>query len=154
MSSEAPFERQRGEFVVSTDRARLDVAAIHAVLTRMYWSEGISRDLVATSIEHSLPFGVYAGSRQVGFARVITDHATFAYLADVYVLEETRGRGAGKFLIESILEYPTLGALRRFLLATRDASALYAKYGFAPLKRPEMMMEIGRSARELYGGGD
>lgn len=83
---------------------------------------------------------------------MITDHSTFAYLADVYVLEETRGRGAGKLLVESIIEYPTLGALRRFVLATCDASGLYAKNGFAPLKKPEVMMEIAKSARELYGG--
>lgn len=146
------FERRRGEYLVSTDRARLDVDVIHATLTRMYWSEGVSRELVVRSIESSLPFGVYEGERQIGFARVITDHATFAYLSDVYIDEAARGHGLGKFLVESILEYPTLGGLRRFLLATRDAHGLYAQFGFAAVGKPENVMEIVKGVRELYGG--
>jgi len=131
---------------ISTDPARLQPAAIHAYLTRSDWSPGVSRAVVDRAIAGALCFGVYAGDAQVGFARVITDKATFAYLSDVYVLEEHRGQGLSKRLLAAIQAHPELQGLRRFLLATADAHGLYAQFGFRPLEAPERMMEIRRSA--------
>jgi GNAT superfamily N-acetyltransferase len=138
----------RGHYRVSTDIRRLDLDVIHAFLSRSsYWAEGIPRDVVERSIGNSLPFGVYDEERQVGFARVVTDRATFAYVADVFVLEEYRGRGLSKWLMECVLAHPELQGLRRWQLSTRDAHALYARYGFtAP--EPGNLMEIRR--RDLY----
>jgi GNAT superfamily N-acetyltransferase len=116
---------------VSTDPARLDLGAIHGYLTGSYWAAGISRSVVERSLRHSLGFGVYRGDELVGFARVVTDLATFAYLADVFVLDAYRGRGLSKWLIECILEHPDLRDVRRWHLVTRDAQGLYAKFGFA-----------------------
>ncbi|MBI2724363.1 MAG: GNAT family N-acetyltransferase [Chloroflexi bacterium] len=123
---------------------------VHGYLARSYWSQGVSRDIVARSIEHSLCFGLYEGERQVGFARAITDQATMAYMADVFVLEEYRGRGLGVFLVGSLMAHPALQGLRVFRLATMDAHTLYAKFGFTPLARPERMMEIVDPA--VYAG--
>src|SRR5262249_45112886 len=114
-----PFEREREGLVISTDPARLDVDAVHAYLTRSYWAAGIAKGIVEKSINGSLAFGLYEGHRQIGLARVITDKATFAYLCDVYVLEDYRGRGLGKWLIESVRSHPDLQNLRRFVLLTR-----------------------------------
>ena len=127
---------------ISTDPSRLQLAAIHAYLTRSYWSPGVPQAVVARAIANSLCFGLYLGDAQVGFARVVTDKATFAYLADVYVLEEHRGQGLSKRLVETIQAHPDLQGLRRVLLATRDAHSLYAQFGFAPLSAPDRMMEI------------
>jgi GNAT superfamily N-acetyltransferase len=127
---------------ISTDRGRLQPEAIHAYLTRSYWATGIPREVVDRAIANSLCFGLYRGDAQVGFARVITDKTTFAYLADVYVLEEHRGQGLSKRLVETILAHPELQGLRRFLLATRDAHGLYARFGFGPPIRPGSMLEI------------
>jgi len=127
---------------ISTDPTRLQPAAIHAYLTRSYWSPGIPREVVERAIANSLCFGIYLGQAQVGFARVVTDKATFAYLADVYVLEEHRGQGLSKRLVETIQAHPELQGLRRFLLATQDAHGLYAQFGFRPLAAPERMMEV------------
>lgn len=135
------IESRLGDIVVSTDRARLDVPLIHQFLTRSYWSQGIPREVVERSIENSLCFGVFDNSEQVGFARVITDRATFAYLADVFVLESHRGRGLAKFLMECISNHPQLKSLRRWVLATRDAHGLYEKFDFTPLAHPERYME-------------
>ena len=129
-------------YAISTDPARLDVAAIHAFLVRAYWCIGIPRATVEHAIAHSLCFGAYHGTAQVGFARVVTDRATFAYLADVYVLEAHRGRGLSKRLMEAVVAHPDLQGLRRFLLATRDAHGLYAQFGFTGLAAPDRMMEI------------
>ena len=126
---------------ISTDPARLQLAAIHDYLVRSYWSPGIPKDLVARAIANSLCFGIYHGDAQVGFARVVTDKASFAYLADVYVLEAHRGQGLSKRLVAEILAHPELQGLRRFLLATADAHGLYAQVGFQPLARPQNMME-------------
>lgn len=134
----------RAGYEISTDPARLDLEAIHAYLTHSYWAEGISRELVARSLAGSLAFGLYAGARQIGLARVITDRATFAYLCDVYVLEEFRGQGLGRWLMETVVAHPELQGLRRFTLVTRDAHGLYASLGFGPLARPEGYMEISR----------
>jgi GNAT superfamily N-acetyltransferase len=127
---------------ISTDPSRLQPAAIHAYLTRSYWSPGVPRDVVARAIANSLCFGVYLGEAQVGFARIVTDKASFAWLADVYVLEAHRGQGLSKRLVETILAHPDLQGLRRLLLATKDAHGLYAQFGFRPLAAPDRMMEI------------
>jgi GNAT superfamily N-acetyltransferase len=124
---------QQGEFEISTDPGRLDLDAVHAYLTRSYWAAGVPMDVVRRSIERSIVFGVYRGTQQVGFARVISDEATFAWLCDVFVLEEFQGQGLGKWLMECIVADPRLQGLRRFMLATRDAHGLYAQYGFTPV---------------------
>jgi GNAT superfamily N-acetyltransferase len=137
-------EPTRDGYRISTDSSAMDVDAIHAYLTGSYWAEGIPRDIVERSIRGSLCFGLFAAEEQVGFARVVTDRATFAYLCDVYVLEAHRGRGLAQWLMEVVLAHPDLQGLRRFLLATRDAHELYRRYGFTPIPRPERFMEIVR----------
>jgi N-acetylglutamate synthase-like GNAT family acetyltransferase len=135
-----------GKFLISTDRAKLDLDTIHRFLTRSYWAEGIPRETVARSIENSLCFGVYRGAEQVGFARVISDFATFAYIADVFILEPYRERGLGKELIATVMAHPDLQGLRRWSLGTRDAHDLYAQFGFKPVDNPSRtMMEIADS---------
>jgi GNAT superfamily N-acetyltransferase len=134
-------EWRRGEYEISTERARLDLPAIHEFLsTKSYWARGRSFEMVSRAVEHSLPFGLYRGKRQIGFARVVTDRATFAWLADVYVLEEFRGEGLGKWLVEVVLSHPELQRLRRWILGTRDAHELYRQFGFVELERPELYM--------------
>ncbi len=132
------------EYEIDTNRDRLDLDVIHGFLVRSYWSPGVPRDVVARAIAHSLCFGVYRHGMQVGFARVVTDCATFAYLADVFVIEEHRGRGLSKWLMSFILAHPDLQGLRRFMLGTRDAHGLYRRFGFAPLAHPSRLMEILR----------
>jgi GNAT superfamily N-acetyltransferase len=127
---------------ISTDPTRIDVDAVHAYLTRAYWCEGISKDLLAKAIAGSLCFGLFDGARQIGFARVVTDKATFAYLCDVYVLEEYAGWGLGKSLMREVQSHPDLQGLRRFVLVTRDAHGLYKQFDFEPLKNPTSYMEI------------
>ena len=144
------IEAERGDYTISTDPAQLDFGAVHAYLTRCYWSPGISRELVERAAEHSLCFGLYRGQEQVGYARVINDRTTFAYLCDVYVLEEHRGHGLAVWMMEVITAHPDLQGLRRFVLITRDAHELYRKFGFTPLARPEGWMEVHRTG--LYGG--
>lgn len=131
-----------GDFSISTDKNKMDIDFIHGFLTRSYWAEGISKELVAKSVNGSLSFGVFNAGRQIGFARVITDGATFAYLADVFIIEEFRGKGLSKWLMEVIFSHPDLQGLRRILLATKDAHGLYAKFGFVPLSIPERWMNI------------
>ena len=138
------FESRRDGCVISTDPTRLDVDAIHAYLTQSYWAAGIAKSVVAKSLKASLCFGLYEGSRQIGLARVITDKATFAYLCDVYVLENYRGRGLGKWLIGVVRSHPDLQNMRRFVLVTRDAHGLYEQSGFTGLKHPDRYMEIVR----------
>ena len=134
-------EWRRGRYHISTDRARLDVNAVHEFLsTSSYWAQGRSFETVARAVENSLPFGLYDGERLIGFARVVTDRATFAWLADVYVLEEFRGEGLGKFLVETVLDHPDFRALRRWLLGTRDAHGLYRHYGFTDIEEPQFYM--------------
>ena len=140
-----PYEHHRDAFTVSDDPARLDVEAIHDYLAHhSYWAEGIPRDVVARGLEHSLCFGLYDGARQIGLARMITDRATFAYLCDVYVLEEYRGRGLGKWLMDRVMAHPDLQGLRRLQLVTRDAHELYRPLGFAEPTQPGRHMEIVR----------
>ncbi|MCI0352307.1 MAG: GNAT family N-acetyltransferase [Acidobacteriales bacterium] len=138
------FERTEGEFTVSTDSKRVDLSLVHEFLTNCYWARGIPLDVVRRSIENSLCFGVYSRSKQVGFARVITDSATFAYLADVFILPKYRGHGLSKLLMRCIMEHPELQGLRRWSLATADAHGLYSQFGFKQVTKPEMWMEIHR----------
>ena len=138
------------EFEISTDPARLDLDVIHAFLANAYWSRRIPRAIVERAVRNSLCFGAYAGAAQVGFARVVSDRATFAYLADVFVLEPHRGRGIAKLLMGAVLAHPELQGLRRWNLATHDAHGLYRQFGFVPLARPEIHMEIHRP--DLYSG--
>ena len=135
------MREQRGAFELSDDPARLDVEAIHAFLRESYWAAGIPREVVERSLRGSLCFGVYEGQRQVGFARCVTDRATYAYLADVFVLPSHRGRGLSKWLMECISAHPDLQGLRRWNLVTRDAHGLYAQHGFTAPRHPERYME-------------
>lgn len=138
----SPLSWSRGEFQISTDPGRIDLSVVHGFLTNCYWAEGIPRETVQRSLQHSLCFGVYKGVQQAGFARVITDRATFAYLADVFVLDDFRGRGLSKWLMQCIVAHPDLQGLRRWCLVTRDAHGLYRQFGFAPLPAPERWMEL------------
>jgi len=132
-----------GAFEISTDKSRLDIEMIHRFLAEeSYWAKNRSLEQTKTAIENSICFGVYQGERQVGFARVISDQATFAYLGDVFILDEFRGQGLSKKLMEAVVSHPDLQGLRRWVLATRDAHGLYEKYGFMPLKFPERWMEL------------
>jgi GNAT superfamily N-acetyltransferase len=139
-----------GQYEISTERSRLDVALIHDYLRSSYWAQDIPRAVVERSIQHSLCFGAYLDGRQTGFARVVTDYATFAYVADVFVVPEHRGRGISKLLLRAILEHPELQGLRRFLLATHDAHGLYAQFGFQPLAHPEHFMTVHKP--DVYRG--
>ena len=135
-------EWQRGEYTISTDRERLDLTVIHSFLVTSYWAKDIPIETLHRAIEHSLPFGLYKGTQQAGFARVVTDYATFAYLSDIFILELFRGKGLGQWLIEVVVAHAELQGLRRLLLATRDAHELYRKVGFTALNAPERFMEI------------
>jgi len=137
-------------YEITCDKARLDIGAIHGFLSQSYWSPGIPRAIVERAVANSVCFGVLHHGNQVGFARVITDKATFAYLSDVYILAEHRGKGLARRLMEHIARHPELQGLRRILLATRDAHALYAKFGFKPLAAPDRIMEIHNP--NAYGG--
>ena len=134
-------EERRGEYWITTDIARMDLDVIHDYLSRVYWSEGIPRAVVERSMRNSVCFGLLCATEQVGFARVITDFATFAYVADVFVLERHRGRGLATWLMQFIMKHPNLQGLRRWALATRDAHRLYEKVGFRVLN-PDRWMEI------------
>lgn len=136
-----PTEWQRGEYTISCDPKRLDYGVVHGFLQTSYWAQNVSEEVVRRSVEHSLCFGVYHEETQVGFARVITDRATFAYLADVFIVEQYRAHGLGKWLVETVLSHPELDGLRRWILVTRDAHDLYRKYGFKELRNPERFME-------------
>jgi GNAT superfamily N-acetyltransferase len=139
---DAPFSVRKGNDEISTARPRLDVDVVHGFLTASYWAADIPRATVERSLAGSLNFGLYRDGMQIGFARFVTDGATFAYLADVVVLPDYRGQGLATWLVGTALTHPALTGLRRVLLATRDAHTLYAKFGFAPLARPERFMEI------------
>ena len=135
-------ERSEDGLLFSTDRARLDIDLIHDFLAReSYWVPGIHREIVERAIRNSICFGIYEGGRQLAFARVISDGAGFAWLADVFVVGDARGRGLGKRLIDFVMAYPDLQRIRRFMLATRDAHTLYEKFGFTALGHPERLME-------------
>jgi GNAT superfamily N-acetyltransferase len=156
LNSEALMEYRRGEFLISTSRERLSMDVVYGFLTNCYWAKGIPREVVARSIEHSLCFGIYDESprlakearqgapAQVGFARVVSDFATVAYLGDVFVLESHRGQGLSKWLMECVMKHPALQNLRRWILLTRDAHGLYSQFSFTPLQAPERYMEFHR----------
>jgi GNAT superfamily N-acetyltransferase len=134
-------EWRRDPYLITTDPARLDVAAIHAYLTTSYWAKGIPIETVRRSIQHSVNFGILDGAELVGFARVITDRTTFGYLGDVFVLEAHRGRGLSKWLMQCIGEHPELQGFRRWVLLTRDAHGLYRQFGWETPAHPERYME-------------
>lgn len=137
-------------FTFSSDRTRVDVDYVHQVVsTQLYWAKGIPFDVVKRSIENSFCFGIYTDSRQVGFARLVTDYATFAYLADVFIDEAYRGQGLSKRLMEFIFSIEELKIFRRMVLVTRDAHTLYERFGFEPLKSPQNYMELHRP--NVYG---
>lgn len=129
-------------FEISTDKSRLDVAMIHDYLSKeSYWAKNIPLELVQKSIEGSICFAVYYHARQVGYARMVSDCATFGYLADVFIIEEYRGRGLSKWLMEEIINYPAFKPLRRWMLATKDAHGLYKQFGFTELDKPERILQ-------------
>ena len=137
-----PHESRHEDYLISDERSKLDVDAIHAFLSRSYWAGGIPHGLVARAVENSLCLGVYdAQDRQVGLARVISDYATFAYPCDVYILEPHRGLGLGKAVMRAVVSHPRLQGLRRFTLGTRDAHGLYAQFGFGPPSAPQNRLE-------------
>ncbi len=143
------MELTNGEFTIDTDKERLDLDAIHKFLSEeSYWAQKRTREQTQIAIVNSICFGVYHGERQVGFARVVTDRAAFAYVGDVYIIEEFRGRGLSKWLMQVIVEYPELQGLRRWVLATRDAHGLYKHSGFDALRFPDRWME--RTAPDAY----
>lgn len=130
-------------FSISTDKNLLEENVIYNFLSReSYWAKNIPREKVSRSIENSMCFGVYKNGHQIGFARVITDKATFAYLADVFIIDEYRRLGLSKWLVQTILAHPDLQTLRRWVLATSDAHELYKQFGFSPLAKPEVWMDI------------
>jgi GNAT superfamily N-acetyltransferase len=135
-------EWQRGEYTISTDNKRLDIRRIHDfVSNQSYWAQGRPIETVQRALDNSLNFGLYKNNQLIGFARVVTDYATFAWIADVFVLSEHRGQGLSKWIMEVILSHPELQGFRRWVLATKDAHSLYARFGFIPLHRPERWME-------------
>jgi GNAT superfamily N-acetyltransferase len=136
------MEWTKDDFTISTDKSKIDVNYVHWFLSHSYWAENIPVETVERSIEGSLCFSVIYLNHQVGFARVITDEASFAYLADVFIDENFRGRGLSKWLVETILNYPGLQGLRRFMLATRDAHGLYSQFGFTQLTHTDRWMQI------------
>lgn len=139
-AAEAIHELRRGPLLISTDRSLLDLDAIHGFLVGAYWCTGVPRETVERALTHSLPFGAYLDGAQAGLARVVSDRATFAYVADVFVLEPYRGKGIGKLLMEAVAAHPALQGLRTWMLLTRDAHGLYRQSGFEVMPRPERVM--------------
>jgi GNAT superfamily N-acetyltransferase len=134
------LETQKDDYAISTDPARLDIDAIATMLTRAYWAQGRTREMIARYVQHSLVFGIYHGEKQIGLARIVSDYTTFAWLCDVFIHEDHRGKGLGKWLMETIHGHPDLQGLRRWMLATRDAHGLYEQFGWTPLDNPEYWM--------------
>lgn len=147
------YASSKGEYSISTDKELLDLVLIHHFLSKeSYWSKNIPLEIVQRSIENSLCFGVYTNQKMIGFGRVVSDFATFAYLGDVFILPGHRGKGLSKWLMETILQHPQLQGLRRFCLGTRDAHSLYERYGFKNLVRPENWLEIKHE--NIYTSGN
>ena len=136
------IEVKKDNFTISTDPSRLDMDAIADMLTRAYWALGRPRERTERAIANSLVFGVYEGNKQIGIARIVSDYAIFAYLCDVFIHEDYRARGLGKWLMETVRSHPDLQGLRRWVLATHDAHELYKQYGWTPLENPQNWMEI------------
>lgn len=147
------FEANRDPYLISTDPTLIDLDVVHGFISHTYWANGISRERMERAVSNSLMFGVYLGEerQQIGGARIVTDHATFAYLADVFIVEEHQGKGLSKWLCEQLFEHPDLTHLRRWILATKDAHTLYEKYGFTPLAEPGRYME--RMDHDAYRNG-
>jgi len=144
------LEVKKDNFTISTDPSRLDMDAIADMLTRAYWALGRPRERTERAIANSLVFGVYDGDKQIGIARIVSDYAIFAYLCDVFIHEDYRARGLGKWLMETVRSHPDLQGLRRWVLATHDAHGLYKQYGWTPLENPQNWMEIlKRSSNEV-----
>ena len=135
------FESHRENLLISTDPGCLDVGTICDFLSRSYWAQNRPREIIERSLQNSLVFGIFDGTRQIGLARIVSDYATFAWLCDVFIHEDYRGKGIGKWLVAAILSHPDLQDIRRFLLATRDAHGLYSQFGFDSMKNPERWME-------------
>ncbi|MBG9387685.1 GNAT family N-acetyltransferase [Caenimonas sp. DR4.4] len=152
MDASKPVAQDSPGYTVSSDPARIDAKAAHAFLSRSYWAQSIPYETVERALSNSLCIGAFHEGTQVGLARLVTDRATFAYLADVYVLEEHRGRGVSKMMMQAMRDHPELQGLRRMLLATRDAHGLYAQFGFKPLMAPDRMMEINQPDIYTRGG--
>jgi GNAT superfamily N-acetyltransferase len=142
------LEETRGDYSVSTDSSRMNLDVIHGYLRRAYWCEEIPREVVERSIRHSLCFGLFERDQQIGFARVVTDYATYAYVCDVFVLDSHRGQGLATWLMQCVMSHPDLQNLRRWCLTTRDAHGLYEKVGFEPTRVPERYMD--RVAPDIY----
>jgi GNAT superfamily N-acetyltransferase len=148
---------ERPPYSISTDPARIDFEVVYGFISRSYWAENIPRETMAKAIAHSLCFSLFVSdvepgqARQIGFARVVTDRSTYAYLADVFILEGDRGNGLGTWFMSEVFAHPDLQGLRRFQLATRDAHGLYRKFGFEMPQHPDRLMEIVRKASDLYG---
>ena len=137
------YELKKLNYEISDETARLNIPFIHHYLSvESYWAQHISFETVERSIQHSLCFGLYCNNQQIGFARLVTDRATFAYLADVFIIKEERGKGLSKWLIRAIMDHPQLTGLRRWMLATKDAHNLYKQFGWIPLSAPERFMEL------------
>ncbi|MEG3131133.1 GNAT family N-acetyltransferase [Pantoea cypripedii] len=151
MSISDKYECHKDNYLVSTDREKLDLRAIHHYLARSSWARGISLDIVAVSIKNSLNFGVYHSNEQIGFARLITDYATFAYLSDVYILEEYQGEGLGRWVMECIHQHPVFRQLRRIMLVTTTAPWLYEKLGYEPVNQKNYAWTIYRP--DIYSQG-
>ncbi len=135
---------RRGQFLISADKSKLDIKVVHDFISNSYWAKGRQIGTMKRAIKNSLCFGLYKRNRQIGFGRVITDSATYAYIADVFILEEFRGLGLSKWMMQVILEYPELKGIRRWFLATKDAHGLYKKFGFRKLKNPDRLMELSK----------
>jgi GNAT superfamily N-acetyltransferase len=141
----------KGDYLISTDRTKLDLRFIHDYLSKeSYWVRGMPFEKVVAAADHSLNFGLYHGDRQIGYARIVTDYSRVAYLADVFVIDEYRGRGLSKWLMEVILAHPDLQGLKRWMLHTRDAHGLYEQYGWGAPAKPETYLEIYNPAAEWW----
>lgn len=140
---------EQDKILISTDKTLLDIDIIYQFLSGSYWAKGRPLEVVKKSVENSLCFGVYIERKQIGFARVVTDYATFAWIADVFILEEYRGNGYSKKLLQTILEFRELQDMKRWILATKDAHKLYRKFGFQPMRSPERFMEIITPRKDL-----
>lgn len=144
------MEIKNGEYLISTDKKKLDVDVIYNFISKSYWGQDLTIEKVRRAIENSLCFGIYINDTQIGFTRVITDFTGFAFIADVFIVENFQGRGLSKWLMKVILDYPELQELRRWLLATKDAHSLYKKFGFKQLENPLQFMELHDSKKYTY----
>lgn len=144
MNSVMPVKNKIGRYKISADKSRMDIKVIHSFLSSSYWAKGRNLSVTKSTIRNSECFGLFCKGNQVGFARVISDKTTMAYLADVFILEEHRGKGLGKWFMEYVFAHRTFRKVKKWMLATHDAHGLYSKFGFTPLRNPQNMMEMRR----------